>query len=149
MFLKILHWLCRCFLAGIFLYSGYAKLQSTLQFAATITSYKLAPVSLVLPLAKYLPWAEIILGVLLLVGWKLRYVSFVTIGLLSFFIGVLALTYFRGIDADCGCFGSGARITPLTIARDMLFLLPAIFLAAAPSLGTISRRAEVLDEIPS
>jgi uncharacterized membrane protein YphA (DoxX/SURF4 family) len=149
MTLRILHWLCRLFLAGVFLYSGYVKVQSTLQFAATITSYKLAPVSLVLPLAKYLPWVEIALGVLLLVGWKIRYVSYATIGILAFFIGVLTLTWFRGIDAECGCFGSGERITPLTIARDTLFLLPAIFLAVAPSRSTIQKQEKVLDEISS
>ena len=31
------------FLAGIFLYSGYVKLQSTLQFAMTISGYQLVP----------------------------------------------------------------------------------------------------------
>lgn len=127
--LRILHWLCRLFLGGVFIYSGYVKVGATLQFAVAIMGYRLVPEKLVLPLATYLPWIEIVLGLLILSGLKIRYVSMGTAGLLLFFIAVLAITYFRGIKANCGCFGFGDRITPLTIARDCLFLIPAIFLA--------------------
>jgi uncharacterized membrane protein YphA (DoxX/SURF4 family) len=130
MILRVLHWVCRCVLAGVFLYSGYVKIHPTLQFAIAITGYKLVPERLILPLATYLPWAEMLLGLLLLIGWKIRYVSTGAAGLLLVFIVVLAITYFRGIEADCGCFGLGDRISPLTIVRDSLFLLPAIFLAS-------------------
>ncbi|HYK90966.1 MAG TPA: MauE/DoxX family redox-associated membrane protein [Acidobacteriota bacterium] len=126
---RMLHWACRVILAGIFLYSGYVKLQSPLQFAAAITGYKLVPDSLVFPLATYLPWLEIALGVLLLSGWKVRYVALGASALLLGFIAILTTTYLRGIDADCGCFGFGDKISPKTIARDMLILLPAIYLA--------------------
>ena len=143
MILRIIHWASRCLLAGIFLYSGYIKLQNTLQFAATISSYKLLPFSVVLPLAQYLPWVEIVLGIMLLTGWKMRYVSFVTIGLLSVFIGIMTLTWLRGIDADCGCFGSGEPISHLTIARDALFLLPAIFLALESVKAKVSKPSEI------
>ncbi len=141
--MRILHWASRLFLAALFLYSGYAKLQPilslnlvstvssyNLQFAATISSYKLVPDSWVVPMAQYLPWFEIVLGIMLLIGWQLRYVALATLALLAFFTVVLTITWFRGIDADCGCFGAGGGpITPLTIARDSLFLLPAVYLA--------------------
>lgn len=128
--LRILHWACRIVLAGVFIYSGYIKLQSPLQFAAAITGYKLVPDALVLPLAEYLPWLELALGVLLLSGWKVRYTALGASTLLVCFIAILTLTYFRGIDADCGCFGFGDKISPRTIARDGLILLPALYLAA-------------------
>jgi uncharacterized membrane protein YphA (DoxX/SURF4 family) len=128
--LRILHWACRVILAGIFLYSGYIKLQSPLQFASAIAGYKLVSDSLIFPLANYLPWLEIALGVLLLTGWKIRYVSIGASALLLAFIAILTVTYLRGIDADCGCFGFGDKISPRTIARDVLILVPAIFLAS-------------------
>ncbi|MGA2262202.1 MAG: MauE/DoxX family redox-associated membrane protein [Acidobacteriota bacterium] len=127
---RILHWVSRVILAGIFFYSGYVKLQSPLQFAADLTAYQLFPESLIFPIITYLPWVEITLGALLLVGWQMRYFAACTVGLLSMFMVILAVTYFRGIQADCGCFGPGDRISPLTIARDASFLVPAIFLAA-------------------
>ncbi len=128
MTLRILHWLCRIILAGIFIYSGYIKAQETLQFAVAIMGYKVVPESLVFPIAKYFPWFEIALGLLLLIGWKIRYVSVGATGLLLFFMVLLASTLFRGIETNCGCFGFGERISYKTIARDSLMLIPALFL---------------------
>jgi uncharacterized membrane protein YphA (DoxX/SURF4 family) len=129
---KILHWICRALLGGIFLYTGYIKIESPLQFAAVLYGYGLFPDSLILPLSNYFPWIEIALGVLLLVGWKIRYVSIAACALLATFIAVLAITYFRGIEANCGCFSFDDRISPLTIARDALIILPALYLAIEP-----------------
>ncbi len=126
--LRILHWACRIVLGGIFIYSGYIKQQAPLEFSGAIAGYKLVPDALIFPLATYLPWAEMILGALILVGWKIRYFAAAAAALLLGFIVVLTITYFRGIDAQCGCFGFGERISPLTIARDGLILLPALFL---------------------
>jgi len=129
MILRILHWLSRCILAGIFLYTGYIKIRSPLQFAAVLSGYQLFPDSLILPMADYFPWIEIVLGVLLLIGWKIRYVAVAACALLASFLTVLTITYFRGIEANCGCFSFEDRISLLTIGRDTLILLPALFLA--------------------
>ena len=112
---RALHWTCRIVLGGIFLYTGHIKLESPLQFAAILFGYKLFLDSLILLLTHYFPWVEIALGILLLVGWKIRYVSLAACGLLATFIAVLTTTYLRGIDANCGCFSFNDRITPLTI----------------------------------
>ncbi len=129
-----LHWASRLVLAGIFLYTGYIKLESPLQFAAVLSGYQLFPDWLILPLTDYFPWVEIGLGILLLAGWKIRYVAWGASGLIFLFLLVLIVTYLRGIDADCGCFSFDDRISPLTIGRDMLILLPALFLAIEPML---------------
>ena len=130
--LRIVHWVSRLGLAGIFLYSGYVKIESPLQFAADVAGYKLVPAGLVYPIAQYFPWLEVSLGLLLLIGWRVRYWGIAASGLILFFITIITITYARGIDADCGCFGSGEKITWLTIVRDSLFLLPALFLSAEP-----------------
>ncbi len=54
------------------------------------------------------------------------------VAFLAFFIGVMLVTYLRGIEADCGCFGIGERISPFTLVRDTLFILPALFLVVQP-----------------
>lgn len=124
----ILHWLSRLFLAVVFLYSGYVKWQEPLQFAVAIHAYKLAPETMEYHLATYLPWFELLLGLLLLSGWKIRYSAMATTGLLLFFIVILSITYARGIEANCGCFSLDDRISIKTIARDSLIIIPAIFL---------------------
>jgi len=137
---KILHWLCRLILAGVFIYSGYVKVQEPLQFAVAISGYRMVPENLIYPMAKYLPWVEIFLGLAILIGWKIRYFSAATAVLLFFFIVVLAITISRGIEANCGCFGLNEKISPLTILRDSLFLIPALYLVFEPQLKKRWRR---------
>lgn len=90
--------------------------------------------SLIMPLSHYFPWIEIALAILLLIGWKIRYVSMGACGLLAAFIVNLAVNYLRGIDANCGCFSFDDRITALTVVRDALIILPALYLIAEPML---------------
>jgi uncharacterized membrane protein YphA (DoxX/SURF4 family) len=132
MTLRILHWASIIILAAIFLYTGYIKIQEPLQFAAAISGYQLVPEHLVWPIAQYFPWLEIALGVFLLIGWKIRYVAGASAALLLFFTVILSITYFRGIEANCGCFSFNDRITPKTIARDSIILIPALFLIFEP-----------------
>lgn len=127
--LNLLHWFTRIVLGGIFIYTGYIKVKAPLQFAVALTGYQLLPENLIWPIAKYFPWAEIALGVALLIGWRIRFFSLAAVGLLAFFTALLTVTYLRGINANCGCFSFDDPISPKTILRDSLLLIPAVFLA--------------------
>src|SRR5581483_8392723 len=66
----------RLVLGAIFLYAAWTKLrQSYLIFAMSIDAYQLLPSWAVLLIARTLPWFELAVGVLLLIGYKLRWVS--------------------------------------------------------------------------
>ncbi len=134
-FIKLLHWLCRLILSGVFIYSGYTKIQEPIQFAVAISGYKMVPDNLIFPLARSLPWVEIVLGLAILIGWKIRHFSTAAAALLLFFIAILSITIARGIEANCGCFGLDERISPLTVFRDSLFLIPALYLVFEPWLA--------------
>jgi len=139
-----LNWLSRFILAGIFLYSGYVKVESPLLFEAVLYSYDLFPNPYVPAMARYFPWAEIALGMLLLIGFKrkIRFLAGASTLLLLFFIVILAITYFRGIETDCGCFGFDDPISLKSIARDSLMLIPALYLLLIePCLAKIHTRA--------
>lgn len=142
MIFQLIHWVCRLFLAGVFLYTGYIKLESPLQFAAVLSGYQLFPDALIVAITNYFPWVEIALGILLLVGWKIRYAAIAACGLLTTFVVLLGVTWMRGIDANCGCFSFDDRITPLTLLRDAFIILPALYLAVEPALrAQLNRRA--------
>jgi len=81
--------------------------------------------------------------VLILTSWKTRWVAGASAGLLAFFIVVLTVTYLRGIEADCGCFGMGERIIPMTIARTVLFLVPAFVPGCWDGVSSDPRRGPV------
>jgi uncharacterized membrane protein YphA (DoxX/SURF4 family) len=141
---RILHWLSRIALAVVFIWSGWVKFREPLQFAVAITGYKIVPDQYAFPIAQYFPWLEIALGLIILIGFKIRWSSVAAAALMLFFIAILSITLYRGIDTNCGCFGFGDKITWKTIVRDGSFLLPALFLVFETRLrkrSTLSEQA--------
>ena len=109
----------RLLLGAVFLYAAYTKLrQPWLVFAMAIDAYQLLPSWAVLLLARVIPWLELVLGILLLSGFLLRYVATFASGLLSVFFAVMLRSYVKGLGIDCGCFGVGEALGPITLARD-------------------------------
>jgi len=125
----------RIILAAVFLWAAYSKLkQSYLVFAMTIDAYQLLPEWAVLAVARLLPPFELLLGLALLAGWKLRVTALAAMLLMLAFFAILLASYGRGLTIDCGCFGVGEPLTPLTLARD------GALVAAAVALYALSRR---------
>jgi uncharacterized membrane protein YphA (DoxX/SURF4 family) len=117
-------------LAGVFLYAAWTKLrQPWLMFALSIDAYQLLPEWAVLTTARVLPWLELAIGLLLLVGIWLRYVSILAAAILGVFFAIMLLSFGKGMGIDCGCFGVGEPLTAKTLARDGLLLAAAITLA--------------------
>ena len=122
----------RLVLGAIFIYAAWTKLrQSWLIFAMSIDSYQLLPEWAVLMVARTLPWFELLVGVLLLAGYKLRYVAAAASGLLVFFFALMLRSYLQGQGIDCGCFGIGEAISPKTLLRDGSMLAAALLLTVA------------------
>ena len=126
---RLFEWGGRLVLGGLFLFAGYTKVRSPFLFEMAVDAYRLLPPLGVIVVARSLPWLEIALGVALLAGWKLRYTASFTALLLGFFVVTMAITYGRGVEASCGCFGFGEPISPRTLVRDSLLVVLAVFLA--------------------
>jgi putative oxidoreductase len=119
----------RLVLGAIFLYAAWTKLrQSYLIFAMSIDAYQLLPTWAVLAVARTLPWFELIVGVLLLTGYKLRWSSVAATGLLGMFFALMMRSYLKGEGIDCGCFGLGDAISIKTLLRDGSMLVGALLL---------------------
>ncbi len=135
-------WIGRLVLAGIFIYAGYAKLTMGMHprppmgvalsfFALQVDSYQILPTLGVNFVAHTLPFAEIILGLLLLLGVGLRiWATLVTVIMLGFFAAVVR-SYALGLQINCGCFATPEPLTINTVFRDgalvALALLMTIF----------------------
>jgi uncharacterized membrane protein YphA (DoxX/SURF4 family) len=120
----------RLLLAAVFLYAAYTKLrQPWLLFAMSIDAYQLLPEWAVLTLGRIIPWLELALGLLLVTGIGLHYTATGASVLLAAFFAIMLQAYIKGMGIDCGCFGLGEKISPLTLTRDGLLLAMAITLA--------------------
>lgn len=119
----------RIVLGAVFIYAAYTKLrQSWLLFALSIDSYQMLPEWAVYTLARTLPLFELALGVLLIAGVAVRYLSIAAAAILALFFSVMVVSYFRGAGIDCGCFGVGEPLSARTLARDGVLLAVAIVL---------------------
>src|SRR5579871_5201675 len=119
----------RIVLGGIFVYAAWIKLRDPwLLFAMSIDAYHVLPQWAVMALARTLPWAELALGLLLIVGRFRRIAGLGVSVLLAVFFTMMVRAYLRGDTIDCGCFGPGEQIGPLTLLRDGSMLAGAVFL---------------------
>jgi len=122
----------RLVLATVFIYAAYTKLrQPWLLFALSIDSYQLLPQWAVLTVARTLPWLELLVGLLLVSGFGLRYVALVTSAQLVIFLAVMLRAYTKSLGIDCGCFGAGEALTYKTLIRDGLLTAGAIVLTVS------------------
>lgn len=102
----------RLFFGFVFIYASVTKISDPEGFAQAIYNYKLLPLFLVNILAIILPWIELTTGILLLFGVSVKENSVILNGLLVIFIVAIIISLFRGLDINCGCFGTvdGAKV---------------------------------------
>ncbi|GAA2101332.1 MauE/DoxX family redox-associated membrane protein [Actinomadura alba] len=126
-------------LAGVLGYAGWAKVTEppALQKLA-VSSYQILPDSLVAPVGFGLPILELVLAVLLLLGFGTRFTGAFSGLLMIIFIGGIISVWSRGLSIDCGCFGSGGAVEQgqtrylQEILRDTGFLALAAWITAFP-----------------
>lgn len=129
--MKILLFLARIFVAATFLFSGFVKLVDPLGSAYKFEEYfsydvlnmeYLIPYAL--PLSIFLIIVEIMLGVMLLIGFKPKFTvwSLCLITLLFLFLTWYSAFYDK--VTDCGCFGDAVKLTPWqTFNKNVLLIV--------------------------
>ena len=96
----------RLVVGGVFIWAGLLKIFDPLDFAQDIANYRVFTQTVSLFLALIIPWIEVICGLLLVLGIFHGTASFMLSGSLVVFLGLIIVTLMRGLDIDCGCFGS-------------------------------------------
>ena len=111
----------RLAVGALLVIAGALKLRAPVAFATEIANYQLFPA--VAPyLGAVLPVVELVVGLALVVAprvWR-RAAALAALALFATFTVAVASAYFRRINIDCGCFGTGGGpITALTLARNV------------------------------
>jgi uncharacterized membrane protein YphA (DoxX/SURF4 family) len=104
----------RVVLGLVFVAAGTLKAAAPAEeFALVIESYGLVSSrDLILILATFMPWLEVVFGYALAFGFLTRLSAVVIGGMCVSFAFALLFTILKGIRLpDCGCFGFGARMT--------------------------------------
>jgi len=121
----LLFW-ARVILGAVFILASADKIYHPEAFAQMIYNYQILPGALINISAIVLPWVELLLGCLLLLGWWLPGAVTLANLLLATFFGALLFNTARGLNVHCGCFSTSTQGGPATawyLVRDAFFLL--------------------------
>jgi uncharacterized membrane protein YphA (DoxX/SURF4 family) len=130
--------LARLILGGVLLVAGLLKYQHLGKSQMAVRAYELLPISFANFLGITLPFLEIAVGALLIIGAATRIAAAIAgLFMLAFLFGI-SQAWARGLSIDCGCFGGGGQVAPGTanylpeILRDTALALLAIYLFRYP-----------------
>lgn len=120
--------IARVIVGLLFIFSGLVKANDPLGL-----SYKMQEFFELWGMTKFNSWTllmsvlmnmfEIIAGFALLLGWRIKFFSWLLLLLIIFFTFLTGYAYLSGKFKNCGCFGDCIPITPLTsFIKDLILL---------------------------
>ncbi|MBM2815175.1 MAG: DoxX family protein [Ignavibacteria bacterium] len=118
----------------VFIYASVSKIADPHQFAKEISNYNIMLDSSLNLMALALPWIELIAGLFLIAGVRLRANSAIIGILLIVFIIAVGLAVAQGLDINCGCFSKMAseRVGLKKIFENSGMLLLCIYIFRYP-----------------
>ena len=149
---------CRLILGGVLLTAGGLKAFKPSESAGAVAAYKILPTNFAHITGYALPWLEIALGILLIIGLSARLAAVVGTVVMLVFVAAIISVWARGILIDCGCFGGGGAVDPskaaeahsaylLEILRDLGLALTGIYLYFFPyGRFSIEKPLQIIEE---
>ena len=131
----------RLVLGGVLLVAGALKVSDPYSSATSVRAYQILPVDLANFLGFVLPFAEVAIGIFLIVGIWVRLNAIAGGALMVMFIIAIGQAWIRGISLDCGCFGKGGLLETdelpvwnytIEIARDIVLAVFAFYIYRFP-----------------
>jgi uncharacterized membrane protein YphA (DoxX/SURF4 family) len=154
--------IARYFVGVLFIFSGLIKLNDPVGTQIKLEEYfdvfatDFSPLSgffhALIPLSLYLAVilcvAEVVLGVALLVKYKMQYTLWVLLLLITFFTFLTFYSAYYNKVTDCGCFGDAIKLTPWqSFLKDIVLLVLILVLFTQRnkfSTGTTSRTSTAI-----
>ncbi|SDX21591.1 BT_3928 family protein [Flavobacterium degerlachei] len=120
----------RIFVGLLFIISGLIKLNDPVGFSYKLDEYFSEPVfnmpflvPLTLGLALFLVILEVVLGVMLLIGYKSKFTIWSLLLMIVFFTFLTFYSAYFDVVKDCGCFGDALHLTPWqSFTKDIVLL---------------------------
>lgn len=120
----------------LFIISGLIKLNDPIGFSYKLEEYfssEVLNVEFLIPAALFIACFvvifEVILGVMLLLGFKTKFTLFNLLGMIVFFTFLTFYSAYFNKVTDCGCFGDALKLTPWeSFSKDVILLVLIVFL---------------------
>jgi uncharacterized membrane protein YphA (DoxX/SURF4 family) len=130
--------IARLTLGGVLFIAGYLKVSAPDKSQMAVRAYEMLPISVANTLGLILPFIEVAIGALLILGSLMRVVAALGGFTMVIFIIAISQAWARGLNIDCGCFGGGGAVEPgqtkylQEILRDTGLALLAAYLIRYP-----------------
>ena len=131
--------IARLILGGVLFLAGYLKVDEPDKSQMAVRAYEMLPISIANLLGLVLPFVEVAIGALLILGSLTRLMAALGGFTMVIFIIAIAQAWARGLNIDCGCFGGGGAVEPgqtkylQEILRDIGLVFLAAYLIRYPS----------------
>ena len=131
--------LARLILGGVLFLAGFLKIDEPDKSQMAVRAYEMLPISIANLLGLVLPFVEVAIGALLILGSLTRFMAALGGFTMVIFIIAIAQAWARGLNIDCGCFGGGGTVAPgetkylQEILRDLGLVFLAVYLIRYPS----------------
>ena len=128
----------RLILGGVLFLAGFLKVDEPDKSQMAVRAYEMLPISIANLLGLVLPFVEVAIGALLILGSLTRFMAALGGFTMVIFIIAIAQAWARGLNIDCGCFGGGGTVAPgetkylQEILRDLGLVFLAIYLISYP-----------------
>jgi uncharacterized membrane protein YphA (DoxX/SURF4 family) len=122
-------------IGALFLVASLAKLGDLQAFAEQVHNFRLLPDALDNLSAIVLPWIELIAGLALVFGVRARSGAIIVSALMALFTLAVLIAMARGLDIECGCFGTAdaTRVGVVKILQNLGMLALALLAARRPA----------------
>ncbi|MCU0424774.1 MAG: DoxX family membrane protein [Candidatus Kapabacteria bacterium] len=129
----------RLVLGSVFVIAGVEKIVNPNAFAKAINNYQMLPYGALNLMALVLPWLEVLAGVFLIFGVRLRASSAVVAAMLVVFLIAIGSAMARGLSIECGCYsqGGGEKVGWKKVFEDVALLILAVQIFAAATVRDI------------
>jgi len=127
--------LCEIVTGVIFAWAGLSKIGDLAAFAVQIHNFRIMPVTLENLAAITLPWIEIVIALSLILGIRSRDAARTALALLVVFTLAVVSAVARGLDIECGCFGTAdaSHVGWLKIAENLGMIAVAFVAVLGPA----------------
>jgi putative oxidoreductase len=98
--------LARLIIGIFFIVVATGKIADPLHFSNEINNYDLLPDKIINIMAIALPWLELVSGLLLIFGVKIKANSMLLIAMLFVFTVAVSIAILQGLDINCGCYSA-------------------------------------------
>lgn len=125
---------CQILIGALFAVAALAKLGDLHAFAEQIHNFRLVPWGLENLSAITLPWIELVAALALVFGVRARAGGVVAAVLTALFTVAVLIAMARGLDVECGCFGTGdaTRVGLLKVVENLAMLAVALTASLRP-----------------